>query len=192
MRLALLIISLLLVTFTATAQTNTPTPTPYVVNNPNADCGNGLPCGQIPWSMPSYPQISSPTPINWWDRGDAVISPGLETNTPTPTPTATLDIVDEATQVIEYIEFLDLTGTPYEFEVTQQAEYDVLIANSDTFFSYVKAISIADFGILTPLVTGFFVLVTLTMLLKLSTLLIPILGIFAGIIRKIIELIPGF
>lgn len=53
-----------------------------------SDCGNGLPCGPIPWGLPIFPTLQSPTPLgtatNW------IGTPFTSTPTYTPTPTYTL------------------------------------------------------------------------------------------------------
>lgn len=166
-------------------QTPSPTPTPTdLPADENLDCGSGLPCGQVPWGLPSFPLLESPTPL---DLGDGqVVNPGE-------TPTPTVDFLAEITQIGEYASNLDsLTSTPFNFEVTEEAEYQNIIANSTLFFSYVKGLSQADFGVVTPLLSAFFIFVTLTILIKMTLFFIPIIGVIAGLIRKVIELIPGF
>jgi len=183
MRFLIIIAVLTISISTVTSQTDTPTPThtpqPF---NQNSDCGSGLPCGQLPWNLPSFPVLESPTPL---DILDSSINPG---DTPTPTP----DYLGQVTQAIGFAEDLNLTGTPFDFQVTEEAEYEDIITNSTLFFSYFKSLATVDFGVLTPLLLTFFTLISLTFLIKVSTFIVPIIGVFAGLIRKIIELIPGF
>lgn len=54
-----------------------------------ADCGNGLPCGPIPWRMPVLPDLSSPTPMPTLEIPESNINPGEPTSTPAPINTAT-------------------------------------------------------------------------------------------------------
>lgn len=176
MRLSILLLLLWLVV-PISAQTATPT------QISQSDCGSGLPCGPIPWRLPDMPALDSPTPLDL--SSDNSANPGA---TATPTP----DFLADLTQVVGYSEGLDFTGTPFDFNVTEEAEYDNLIDDSVLFFSYVKGLTTADFGIITPIAAGFFALTTLTILLKLALFLLPIIGMVVGLIRKIIELIPGF
>lgn len=171
------ILLLLVLAMPISAQTATPTP------SSGTNCGNGLPCGPVPWRLPELPALESPTPLDL--SSDQSANPGA-TNTPTP------DFLSDLTQVVEFADEVSLTGTPFDFEITEEAEYENLITNASTFFSYVKGLSLADLGIITPILTGFFVLTTLTILLKITLFLLPIVGVIAGLIRKIIELIPGF
>lgn len=174
----IIMLSLLIITLPVSAQTATPTPLQQ------SDCGNGLPCGPIPWQLPIMPALESPTPLDL--SSDQSADPGA---TATPTP----DFLVEITQISDLTNNLsNLTGTPFDFQVTEEAEYETIFENSTLFFSYVKGLTLADLGIITPLLTGFFLLSTLTILLKLSLFLLPVVGMIIGLIRKIIELIPGF
>lgn len=52
------------------------------------DCGNGLPCGPLPWDLPVFPNLQSPTPITGEVDADPNQTPSA-TFTATATPTAT-------------------------------------------------------------------------------------------------------
>lgn len=70
------------------AQTATPVPTatyraPGTSGRGSRDCGNGLPCGPIPWNLPSYPVLESPTPM------PTFVASATPTVTFTPSPTLT-------------------------------------------------------------------------------------------------------
>src|SRR4030042_4743469 len=75
--------------------------------NGQEDCGNGLPCGPIPWSLPAWPQMESPTPIGpqydyltvtYTATPTSTYTPtATPTSTYTPTPTATCTPQDTAT-----------------------------------------------------------------------------------------------
>lgn len=55
-----------------------------------SDCGNGLPCGPVPWRLPQFPDLSSPTPMPTLEIPESDINPpGQPTATPAPINTAT-------------------------------------------------------------------------------------------------------
>lgn len=54
-----------------------------------SDCGNGLPCGPVPWRMPVLPKLSSPTPMPTLQIPESSINPGDPTPTPAPIPSPT-------------------------------------------------------------------------------------------------------
>lgn len=153
-------------------------------------CGSGLPCGNIPWRLPEFPPLESPTPL---DLSDQYADPEDPTETPTPTftpsPTPELGIggfVDSAGN------YIDGGGTPTpDFGVDSETEYANITGDSVLFFSYAKAVLTSDFGVLSPLLVFLLTIILLTLLIKSITLILPMLTALVGFIRKIIELIPG-
>ena len=162
------------------------------------ECGDGLPCGSIPWPQPNPPQLQSPTPMP--TIGVTTIpptqTPGGATATPAPTTVGfdidvsgindqfgTLQALAEATDPV-----VEVSGTP----VSNTGQLATLSANSGTFFGYVRAVSEMDLGGLTPLI-GFVTLSFLTVLgVKVVTLLLPILSALFGFARKIIGIVLDF
>lgn len=55
------------------------------------NCGAGLPCGPLPWDLPSYPELESPTPGSVIvDTNPNPVPTNTPTNTFTPTSTPTM------------------------------------------------------------------------------------------------------
>ncbi len=162
------------------------------------DCGNGLPCGSIPWPQPNPPQLQSPTPMPTIGVtiNPPTQTPGGPTATLAPTQPsfdidvsgindqfATLQSLAEATDPV-----VEVSGTP----VNTTGQVATLTANSGTFFGYVRAVSEIDLGGLTPLI-GFITLSFLTVLgVKVVTLLLPVLSALFGFARKIIGIVLDF
>lgn len=205
-------------TFTPGGPTITPTPslTPLptdvfwragpVQPGTTSDCGFGLPCGPIPWPLPVYAVLSSPTPAPTRQYNlTATYTPSAtptETNTPggptetptetaTPAPTGTGDPL-EMVGTLQAIEI-----TPFEVQIDgDNADYDAIVAeisgNASDFFSYVRAVLAVNFGVLQPLFNGLILVFAFTVLVKLSSLILPFASIIVGIVRKIIQLVLDF
>lgn len=165
-------------------------------------CGNGLPCGSVPWALPEFPDLNSPTPIivdsNW--------SPGIGTPTPTtppsptpfsfpsPTPITSFDMIGDRVQTIEaMIEATDVPiynayGTPVSLD-----EPDSLINEESTlFFSYVKGMNTNTFGILSPIVNLLVFILVTSFLWQAAQIAFPLVVMLVGIIRKIVQFILDF
>lgn len=69
------------------------------------NCGNGLPCGPLPWDLPVFPVLQSPTPAS----GEVDQDPN---NTPTNTLTATSTYTPTATRTATPTRTPTLTRTP--------------------------------------------------------------------------------
>lgn len=177
MRKIILITLMLFVGFPVAAQNN---------------CGYGLPCGPVPFTLPQFPDLRSPTPVT-----DAVISnnPGA-TPTSIPNPTievdtsgiedsiATLQAVMDATSV----PIANLEGTP----VSPQENVTELIGVSETFFGYVKGLAGGVFGPITPLIM--FSITALLIVISVTSIryLFPVVMATLGILRKLISLLFDF
>jgi hypothetical protein len=165
------------------------------------NCGDGLPCGRIPWSLIVLPPLASPTPaptlnVQWTPIPSGPTStPSVITNTPAPIPTfpngqeindqvATLQSVWDATAIPVY----DASGTPINLDTS----YDELGGNAGTFFGYARGLSGISLGRLTPLITFFFLTFVIIITLKMTTFLFPFIATVFGLIRKIIQLILDF
>lgn len=162
------------------------------------DCGNGLPCGPVPWDLPGLPHLVPPTLIP-----DTSVSVPGPTSAPAPTSVpsnlinldtsglnnqvATLNAVIAATPVS--VSNLDGSFTNPNMQATQQAEMG---QNSGTFFGYVRGLADSNFGVMTPVF--FFVLFSfvLTFFTKSSSIFLPILVAVFGFVRKIVQLVLEF
>lgn len=163
-------------------------------------CGNGLPCGPLPWPLPSFPDLFTPTPMPTFPITVQVtqVSGGIPTPQPVPTnpalatvdtsgisdQMATLQAVVAQTPMI----MDDFNGTPVDTAQT----YDELADNAETFFGYAKSISQAQFGSLSPLV-AFIILAFVTVLsVKTLTFTLPFATVLFGLIRKAVSLLLDF
>jgi len=164
------------------------------------DCGDGLPCGRIPWELPVLPPLPSPTIIPTIPVTYVVPTqtPGGPTATPTSVPAdggfdidvsgindqfATLQALAAATQPSVLS-----SGTP----VNNDDQMATLTNNSGTFFGYVRGVSEMNLGGLTP-IFGFVILSFVTVVgVKVITLLLPVLAVLFGLLRKVISVILDF
>lgn len=162
-----------------------------------SDCGQGMPCGPVPWRLPVLPRLSSPTPVP-----TASVSTGTTPGAPTPTapPLATLNAVDTA-PIAEQVSTLTwlMYSTPVGIsswdgsfaEATSEA--DTLAANSTTFLGYIKGLGAVNFGTtLTPLVWFFLAGFVLTLTLSLTNIMAPIIAVVFGAFRRIVSTIMDF
>lgn len=192
------------------AQTATTTPTPS--KTPPAlrtvvprECGNGLPCGQIPWLLPSLPLLRTPTPFPtvFYTAVPTNTPPGGPTALPTatalPSPTlrptdefdigeienrvATLEALVDSTQVP-----IELNGTPFDFEGSSSE----IGTNAGTLFGYIRGVSGISFGILQPLISFMFFGGAFILAVKSVSLILPLVSVIFGFLRKIVELVLDF
>lgn len=174
------------------AQTNTPPPTPPpVMTMPpfapvsGGNCGFGLPCGQVPWALPVMPILRSPTPLATSD----VMTSGFFGHTPIPDFGIDVsDVSDVLGTANAMMSTPNIGGTPLSFE----DEFETLEASAGDFFGLAQGISQISFGPFTPLFALFFGALLLMMLFKMMTLLLPIIGVVVGIVRKVIQVILDF
>lgn len=162
------------------------------------NCGDGLPCGRIPWDLPVLPPLPSPTlmPTIAVTLNPPTQTPGGPTATPAPTNAGfdidvsgindqfgTLQALAEATEPV-----IESSGTP----VNNQNQLATLTSDSATFFGYVRGVSEINLGNLTPLI-GFALLSFVTVIgTKVITLLLPVLSVLFGLLRKVISLVLDF
>jgi len=162
------------------------------------DCGAGLPCGPLPWPVPKFPVMLTPTPIPTI-QVTFLANPEL-TATATPTATLFFDQAPFEDSVATYnaviagtpLPLTNLEGTP----VDTAEQIDSITVNVVTYFQYFKG--------LTDLASGmgwFGVLIGFTLILfvaflsvKLFTFFLPIflavLGFFKRVFDVIMEFIP--
>lgn len=196
--------------------TPTPSPTPTMFSTqptgtprPNQACMNYLPCGPIPWSLPEFYQLQSPTPVErvrivvpssptaivtWIASGTPAPSatptatPG--TNTPTPTvefddfgdQLGTLEAITAATPVI----IRDINGNEFSYDNLN------LIDSSQEFWGYVKAVGGIHFGVFTPIILFLFFSLAFILVFQFGGIVIGIVAGLVGLIRKAITFILDF
>lgn len=163
------------------------------------DCGNGLPCGPVPWPFPNWPALESPTPVII-----DVDESGLE-NTPTPTPTPTtiptLTPVPTSTPLVtaQYLEDAISTAAA-DLEVTAEVYFDGTlvpdaitdIGSDTTFFSYAKGLTLNTFGIFTPIANLFLLFFASTLFFSIVKFGVWGVRILVQFVIRVINLIFKF
>jgi hypothetical protein len=183
MRTVLALVLILLIAAPVVAQVN--------------DCGQGMPCGPVPWRLPVLPRLSSPTPMPTAQVTGAS-TPGIPTATAP--PLSTLNSVDTA-PIQEQVSTLTalMYSTPVGIsnwdgsyaEATSEA--DTLAANAVTFLSYAKGLGMVNFGnTMTPLVWFLLSGFVLTLGLSLTNVMAPIIAVIFGAFRRIVSTIMDF
>lgn len=166
------------------------------------DCGNGLPCGPMPWGFFQLPRLNSPTPfptVIVTAASGLVLTPaGTATPTPTGTLTETPEATEEATDSAEILEFSDQVGTLQSvINSTPQTIFDRstgfdLAGNATNIFSFMLGLQSVHFGVFTPLVQLIFFGFFLVVAVKVGFWILPIVATFVGFIRKVAETIVSF
>lgn len=98
-----------------------------------SDCGNGLPCGPIPWRLPQFPDLSSPTPMPTLEIPESDINPpGQPTATPAPINTATPIALDTG-EIESQLDTLNtlLQQTPLALDSTISLQQDEPVLQDD-------------------------------------------------------------
>lgn len=160
------------------------------------NCDELLPCGPLPWALPSLPDLSSPTPLP-----TSVSNPtGVPTDTsgfliiPTSTPAFDVSEMNDAMGTLQAYAngtaypIVDLQGTPYN----SANELATLTANTSTAFGYARGLADISFGPLTPLVTFTFTAIFTFLFFNTFKFLFPMIIAVFGVIRKIVQLILDF
>jgi hypothetical protein len=166
------------------------------------DCGDGLPCGPIPFDLPSLPLILSPTPFPtvWIQATPTPTVTPIPTPTPdatatfTPVPTATLN----ATAIVEGVEGLEelSEGTPQPVIGLDGVEYDIESidegAETATFWSYIRGLFSINLGKFQPVLVFSVFAFGIIIAVKSSTLILYFLAPLIGLIRKAIDFVLKF
>lgn len=163
------------------------------------ECGNGLPCGSIPWPLGNPPVLTSPTPMP--TVGVTAVLPTVTPGGPTPTPIpptvgfdidtsgisdrfATLQAMAEATD-----EPVLVDGTP----VSSTDQLSEMAEDSTTFFSYARALASVDLGTgFSPIWAFGFLTFAIVLGVTIITYILPLLAALFGLIRKVIQVLLDF
>jgi len=159
------------------------------------DCGNGLPCGPIPWNLPDLPILISPSPFPTVLYEPTATPPpvvtDVPTNTPAPTntiaPSATIAATDISNQVSTLQVIIDATEL-----AVNDGNYDELGANAGEFIGYVRGVAAIDLGFLNPLILAMVGGLGYVLSIKVIQFAAPLIAVFVGVIRKVIQFILGF
>lgn len=197
-------------TATPTVTPGGPTLTPTPIKG--GQCMYLLPCGPLPWAMPEFYPLESPTPVTrprlvipststpvvTWVNTLTPALTATPTTTPTITPTGTvtptLDFDDfsgqlgtlEAITASTPIVIEDVYGDDFSYDSNQ------IVADSEEFWAHVKAIAQIHFGVFTPIVYFIFFSLAYILLFQSSGFLLGIISAIIGVIRKIFSLILDF
>lgn len=178
------------------------------------DCGSGLPCGPVPWNLPSLPLLRSPTPMPTYFASvtpSPTVSPtnftpsptSTATSTPsatftpsaTPTLTPVFDTEDLEDQMLTLEGFLDATPITIEIDgtpVSVSTQIASVGPGIEDIFGKAKGVFGGDWGPFQPLFQAFMVGVALTFLVIAITYSGPIVGFIFGMVRKIYSAIMDF
>lgn len=178
----------------AFAQTATITPTRLPSND--TTCGNGLPCGPIPWPLPNLPYLPSPTVfptivVTATLTPSPVYGPGtsapVSTSTPAASPTFELDGMEDALATLEHL----TNGTPIAID---GFNFDAAGLGTDAgaFFGAIKGVSELHLGPFTPLLVFFIFAFLFVMGVQSSGSTIPLLMSVFGFIRRMVSTILDF
>ena len=165
-----------------------------------AQCG--VPCQPVKWPLPTWPAMSSPTPLSQQSGLVPTYTPtGTITSGATLAPTATLTPFVDAGDVgssLATLEFIvagtvpplaNPSGTPFTIpDMLATAE-----ADTSDFWGYSKGIADSNFlGPFAPFASLLLVFLFTMMLIKGSTFLLPIGFALFGVIRKVVSLLLDF
>lgn len=180
---------------------------PALAQNVPCGYGNHLPCGVLPWPLPSWPVLLSPTPRpdQWGAPVIATPTPtatftpsptATATNTPTITPTAPFDPTSvgnaaatlSAVMIGTELPVLNAEGTP----INSDTELQNISSSAGDFFGYIRGLTAGTFGAFTPLITFSLTALGITLTVKLAAIGLPVILAIYGFIRKLINLILEF
>lgn len=155
------------------------------------ECGNGLPCGSIPWTIGQPPQLQSPTPYPDV-MGEYVPGTPVVTATPVGSDLGIDTISDDIATLGAYQptpqSIISLNGTP----VALDDEVDRLTQDAAMIFGYVRGLSDLNLGKLTPLMLFLTTAFTLVAFVKAWIVLFPVFAAVVGFFRRILSLIMDF
>jgi hypothetical protein len=172
----------------AFAQTATPIPTRRPVTDPT--CGNGLPCGPIPWPLPVLPYLPSPTvfPTIFIT---ATVAPTSIGGTTAPTavlsPTFEIEGIEDALATLGAI----TNNTPVAIDGFD-FDSEGLGTDAGEFFGTIRGVSELHLGPFTPLIVFLFFAFLFVLGVQASGIVIPLLMAIFGFIRRIVGTILDF
>lgn len=173
-----------------------------------SECAQGLPCQAVPWRMPVFPRLQSPTPETGLSDEELheFFDPVAPSPTPGPSPTVTPDLsggIDSGLATLQAqmqatvpgISNLDGSYNAGGFSDVVNGLADYGNSPMSTFFSYTKAFAQANIGPFSPLLFFLFFRFFVKIVVRFSTKLIPVFVAIFGFLRKIVqtvlEFIPG-
>jgi hypothetical protein len=162
------------------------------------DCGNGLPCGPVPWTVPNYPIILSPTPFptTWIQTTPTPTATPETTETATPTLTPTAEPTVDSTPLYEAIEELeDFIGGTREPVVIDGHDFtlDSLAdrPSTETFWSYLAGLFSVEIGKSQPFLNFAFYAMGIVLVTKSITFVLPVLAVVYSVLLKVVDTVVG-
>jgi hypothetical protein len=162
------------------------------------DCGDGLPCGKLPWDLPLLLDLPSPTPMptlvisaEGTEEAAPTVAP---TQTPAPTGTIAADFTDLDNQLATLQGVVNATplavevnGTP----VDPNEQFVEIGEDAGTFFGYLRGFSEMSLGGFSPFI-GFAIL-SLVVIIGMKSLgwLLPVAAVLFRLILRIVEVIKA-
>jgi hypothetical protein len=156
------------------------------------DCTKLSPCGPVPWSMPNLPRLLTPTAVpNSGSTVNAIFGP-----TPVPALDGSASLGD--TSFFNGGALNDQIGTLTELMSNENTlegtgqDLGVLVGQSGDFFGYVRAFSVANFGVFTPILVIAIISFGIKLNVGIGTRLFPVMLALYGFVRKAITVILDF
>lgn len=152
-------------------------------------CQAGLSCEQVPWRLPGFPILLTPTPFptaNATALPTATPTPSESGSVMTPTPDANVEDVSDIVATLQV--FANSTpGGP----TSPVAAFDVY-SSSAGLFGFILGLSNVNFGVFTPLISFVIFAFFTWFVIRFTTLILPIVAGIVGLIRKAVSLILEF
>lgn len=149
------------------------------------DCGAGLPCGPLPWRLPSLPNLQSPTPIGNY----AITATPTGTVIAPPTPTSDLGMQELRDQVGTLQALMDATHEAVATVDGGGFNPDNAGETLPLFFRFSYWVHSFRFGIFTPLISAFVFAFVSLLLLALGNVILPLIAPLIGLIRIGVEFV---
>lgn len=167
---------------------------PFMLLSPVNQCSNNTPCGDVPWTLPQFPVLASPTPfptelITVELTATPTATPGTGTPTaapPTPTQGVDTELINNQLQTLQAF----AAATPFDYapEIPPQN----ITENVSQVMSFGLGLQSANLGVLQPFISiGFFGFFT-WLGLRLTFMILPLITGFVGLLRKMIDLLLQF
>lgn len=156
-------------------------------------CGEGQPCEGVPWRIPVYPVLLTPTPMPTQVATVITLTPTptgtYMTQTPTVAPTATalFGISPISDQVATLRAMINATQIIPNLDGMATEEPAAIEESAALFFGYVRGLGQFDIGFAQPLFD--FMLLRLAIFLGVFVIVmtLPVLGTIWNLVRRIIQ-----
>ncbi|MDL1899803.1 hypothetical protein FBR02_03435 [Anaerolineae bacterium CFX9] len=152
-------------------------------------CQAGLSCEQVPWRLPGFPIMLTPTPFptaNATALPTATATPSESGSPMTPTPDVNIENIGDIVATLQVFANATPNGA-----ASPVAAFDVY-ASSAGLFGFILGLSNVNFGVFTPLISFVLFAFFTWFVIRFTTLILPIIAGIVGLIRKAVSLILEF